>query len=744
MILRWIPAAAAIVFPMLLFGGVAHAQSCLPSDSERPKIALVLGGGGARGAAHVGVIKALEELQVPIDYIVGTSMGALVGGLYATGMNGDELTTLMTEINWAEMFSDKARRQDRPFRRKRDDDFGLYGSKVGLSKGSSRLRVGALAGQNIQFLLESLVGVREQTDNFDDLPVPFRAIAADILSAEVVVLDGGGLATAMRSSMALPGVFDPVEYGAKLLVDGGVLMNMPVSVAKDLGADVIIAVDVGSPLAGKEQVKNLFQVLYQLTGVVTIVNTRQQIALLGDDDLLLTPPIAAEIKTGSFESAADAIPAGYAEAMKNRAALERLSIDANQWETRQSAISMCVDGFPIVDFVKLNNQSRFSDEVISRRLHIEIGQLLDLPSLKDDIQTIYSLGFLQRVTFKIVEEGERTGVQIDVLQDTRGADYFEYGIGVSSSNFDSAFNMRLGYLKTNVDKHGSEFRALLQIGEDLGAAAELYKLVGPDMKYVFLPSVAVERSGLNIFDASGNKRSRVEVTQSRFSVGFGREFGNNALLLAGISTGSGDIGIEIGDPGFDGFEFDRGEFFLSADYDNQDSRYFPGEGSLARLRLTKSTSSLGADFEFEQLTSALMHAWTIDRHSFFAVVEADVSSDDPIPVQNLFRAGGFPRMSGYEYNELLGENFSMIAGGYRYKLLQNSFFPGYLGGTVEYGNVYRNKSDLFSDGILNGSIYLGIDSIIGPLYFGVGFAEGGRTVPFLSIGSIFTRESLTR
>jgi len=722
----------------------AHAEACLPQQADRPKIALVLGGGGARGAAHVGVIKALEELRVPIDFIVGTSMGALVGGLHATGMDGDELTALMTDLDWGEIFKDKTRRQDRPFRRKRDDNFGLYAAKIGLSEGSTRLRQGALAGQKIQFLLESLVGIRDRTSNFDDLPIPFRAIAVDILAAEVAVLDRGSLATAMRSSMALPGVFDPVRHNDQLLVDGGVLMNVPVSVAKDLGADVIIAVNVGSPLAGEEDVQNLFQIVYQLTGVVTIVNTRQQIALLDENDLLLSPPIDDAIATGSFDSAADAIPAGYDEAIKNRVALSRLSLDEDAWERRRTAMAMCIDGLPVIDFVTVNNRSRFSDEVIERRLNIEVGQPLDLQQLENSIQTIYSLGFLQRVTFELVEKGDQTGVELEVLQDTRGADYFEYGLGISSANFDSSFNLRLGYLKTDVDQYGSEFRGLIQIGENIGAMAELYKLLGPDMQYVFLPKFAAEKSNLNVFDGNGNKLAQARVNEGILSVGFGRQFGGDGLLLAGVKLGSGSIDINIGDPGFSGFDFDRGEYFLSLEYDHQDDRYFPGEGSFGRIGLVKSSRSLGAEQNFEQLSSVFMHAWTFDRHSFIAAIEADVSSDDVIPVQNLFRAGGFPRMSGFDYDELLGENFGMVLGGYRYQFLKGSLFPGYLGGTVEYGNVYRRSADLFSDGILNGSIYLGINSIIGPMYFGVGFAAGGRSIPFISIGSIFTRDSLTQ
>jgi len=735
-----------LIAVLTLSGGLrqAHAAMCLPEIEARPKIALVLGGGGARGAAHIGVIRALEELRVPVDFIAGTSMGALVGGLHATGMSADDLTEVMNNVDWDEMFTDKVNRLDRPFRRKRDDDLGLYAAKIGLSEGSSRLPRGAVAGQKIEFLLETLVGSREREGDFDDLPIPFRAVAADILTAEVVVMDSGSLAVAMRSSMALPAVFDPVEYDDRLLVDGGVLMNVPVSVGKDSGADVIIAVDVGSPLAPKEDVQNILQILYQLTGVVTVVNSRQQVALLGDDDFLFFPPIDDKITTASFARAAGAIPAGYSEAMKHRSGLSRLTISEDAWQQRQAAIKLCVDGPPIIDFVRVNNQSRFSDEAIDRRLTIATGQELDLESLQQQLQNVYSLGFLQSVTYKIVEEGELTGVQIDVLPDSRGTAFFEYGLGISSSNYSSNFNIRLGYLKTDVGRNGGEFRGLAQIGQDLGGMMELYMPLSSSLKYVFVPRIAAERTDVNVFDDNGNRLAQMDIKEFVAQLGIGREFGNNALIMTGIRSGSGNVDIGIGDPGFPAFDFERGEYFVRAQYDSQDHRYFPGLGSLAKVEFRWSTPSLGADQEFEQISTVYLHAWTAGRHSFMAGTEIDVSSDDAIPVQSLYRAGGFPRMSGFEYNELLGENFGMLITGYRYKMLEGSFFPGYLGGTIEYGNVHADSADLFSDPILNGSIYLGIDSLLGPLYLGVGFGEGGRRVPFLSIGSIFARDSLVR
>ena len=217
------------------------------AEITRPKIGLVLGGGGARGAAHIGVIKKLEEFNIPVDYVAGTSMGSLVGAFYATGMNADELDRTANSLEWDDLFNDNVQRADRPFRRKRDDDLSLIGPKFGVGRNSFLLRRGAISGQKISFLFESLVHDRVQVDDFDDLPVPFRAVAADIAIGRVVVLDSGNLALAMRSSMSVPGVFDPVELNGHLLVDGGIVNNVPVDVVRAMGADRLIVVDVSSP-----------------------------------------------------------------------------------------------------------------------------------------------------------------------------------------------------------------------------------------------------------------------------------------------------------------------------------------------------------------------------------------------------------------------------------------------------------------------------------------------------------------
>lgn len=729
---------------ILLASQPTFAAQCLAPDDGRPKISLVLGGGGARGTAHIGVIRALEELRVPVDYIAGTSMGALVGGMMATGMTADEMEAVITHIDWPNMFKDNVARKEEPFRRKRDDDLGLYGAKIGLSEGGTTLPRGAVAGQKIDFLLESVVSRRTRANNFDELPIPYRAVAVDILSAEAVVLGEGQLSTAMRSSMSLPAIFNPVEMGDRLLVDGGVLMNVPVSVGKEMGGDIVIAVNVGSPLAPKEKVKNMLQILGQLTGVVTVVNTREQLALLDENDLLVVPPLGDNITTGSFDKGVEAIPIGYDETMKQRDKFAALSISEAAWQERRSRLDLCSDDAPVIDYVRLENESRFTDDVIQTRIHVATGAPVDLDDLQHDVQRIYSLGFLESVSYRIEEESGRTGLVIHVEDDSRGTDFLEYGFGLRTADGESDFSLRLGYLKTDVGSKGGEFRGMVQLGEFLGGQAELYLPFGKELDWILAPAVTFEESRVKSFDSAGNQLAEYDLTNKVADLSGGYEFGTHSAIFAGARWGSGRADVRVGDPSLEPFDYDIGEYRVRYTFDTLDDRYFPKSGYLANIGINHSDQSLGADQEFEQAQLSVFGAWTVNRHSFFAGVEYDISSDDEIPIYALYSAGGFPRLSGYQYGELVGENLGLIMTGYRYQMLENSFFPGYVGATLEYGNVSRDQADVFDDGLVNGSVYVGFDSIIGPFYVGVGVAPGGRYSGFMTIGSIFINNSLIK
>lgn len=316
--------AAALVY-LLLPHHLAAAAPAAPPPAQRPRIGLALSGGGARGIAHVGVLQVLEEHRIPIDFVAGSSMGAVVGGLYASGLSPAQLDSVISAIDWMEAFADRIPRSDRSFRRKRDDDLYLVKHKPGLREGRLRFPPGMLDGQRIDLLLKRLSLPMVTVRNFDSLAVPYRAVAADIVTGEAVVLDHGDLALAMRSSMSIPAVFAPREVDGRLLVDGGVTNNFPIVQVRRMGADVVIAVDIASPPQKREDLESIVQIALQVAMMSSDRNKEQQVASLGPDDVLIRPELGS-ITVASFDRADEAIPIGRQAAQAALPALERLAV----------------------------------------------------------------------------------------------------------------------------------------------------------------------------------------------------------------------------------------------------------------------------------------------------------------------------------------------------------------------------------------------------------------------------------
>ena len=280
---------ATFVVLLLVLAALWTAPVALATESGRPRIGLALGGGGARGIAHIGVLKRLEEMRVPVDCIAGTSMGSIIGGLYASGMSLDQMSATLQDIDWPQIFTDGPPRADLPFRVKEEQRV-LLNAEVGLKQGKVQLPKGLLEGQNLLLLLEELSLPAASVHDFDKLRIPYRAVAADLATGEAVVLGSGELAKAMRASMSIPSALVPVELNGKILVDGGVANNVPVNVARELcRPDVIIAVNVGAPLAPADQLTSVLSVTEQLTNFLTVGNTNQQLRTLGRKDVLIVP-----------------------------------------------------------------------------------------------------------------------------------------------------------------------------------------------------------------------------------------------------------------------------------------------------------------------------------------------------------------------------------------------------------------------------------------------------------------------
>ncbi|MEE4382444.1 MAG: patatin-like phospholipase family protein [Pseudomonadales bacterium] len=736
---------AVTISGVAAFAGAPAMAQCLQPETNRPTIGLVLGGGGARGSAHIGVIRVLEELNIPVDCVAGTSIGSLIGAMYATGMTADELEEVMLGLDWDDLFVDDTQREDQPFRRKRDDNFALYGPKLGLGADSATIRTGVISGQKLSFVFESLVASRVQIDDFDELPIPYRAVSADIVTGEQVVLDRGDLAVAMRASMSVPGVFAPVPWYGHTLVDGGIVNNVPVDVVRDMGADVLIVVNVGSGLLTSDELDSALAIVAQMTNLLIQNNTDDQLETLGAEDVLISPPLGKDVSSGDFAKSAVGIRIGYAAADGARPTLAKLGVSGADYGAHRRNVAGRVTSAPIIDFVRLDNQSRFADEALLTLLDdVPVGEPLDPASLDQQIRGIYALGFMDLVRYEVIEENGGHGIVVHAGQDPRGTKLLEWGADYFGGDNSSAVNLRVGYLDTAIDDFGSEARLLAQLGEDPALYGFLYKYVNPALRLFVVPTLAAERRVLTTFDANGNALQENQVTQFGGSIGIGRELGRSAAVSVGIQAFTGDVEVRTGQPGQPNYDYDGVEYFAKAIYDRLDDRYFPGDGQFLNASFRTSDETLGADDDFDQLSVDGFLAETRGAHSALLGARYNVTTNGAAPIYAQFRAGGFTRLSGLQPGELVGSNFGMVLGGYRYRFGGSGLLPAYAGMTVEYGNVTQDRDDLFERGILGGSAYIGYRSPIGPLYLGVGVAEGDRELVFLRIGNIFGDASIGR
>ena len=402
-----------LALALSLLSTPAQATHCVASHAtDRPHIGLALGGGGARGYAHVGVLKFLEERRIPVDYVAGTSMGSIVGGFLASGMRADEIRDLIEVTDWNERFTGEPPRQLEPIRRKGDDELGLFGPVFGVGRESSFLPGGVVAGQNILLLFEQAIGQRVQVNDFNRLPIPFRAVATDIVTGQVVILAQGSVSAAMRASMAVPGAFDPVRRDGKVLVDGGLVRNLPVDVVREMGAEIVIAVDVGTRLMPAERIGDVLSVVEQMTSLMIIQNTERQIESLHSGDILIRPELGFEVLSSDFDRFDEVMPLGYDAAVVAGERLQSLALSEADYAAWRRGIQACEGGLPEIQFVRLDNRSRFSDAVLRDMIHVREGQPLDTRQLEADLQRIHALGFIRLATYEVVEEDGKSGVQI--------------------------------------------------------------------------------------------------------------------------------------------------------------------------------------------------------------------------------------------------------------------------------------------------------------------------------------------
>jgi NTE family protein len=728
----------------LLLAAPAAAEDPAPEALSRPRVGLVLSGGGARGLAHVGVLKVLEEQRVPIDAIAGTSMGAVIGGLYASGMTAAEIETLVRTLNWNSAFRDRPPRGDLNFRRKQDDREYLVRFPLGVKSGEFRVPRGLIQGQRLTQILRRETVAVAGIDDFDRLPTRFRALATDLETGERKVLARGDLAQAMRASLSAPGVFAPVELDGRLLVDGGLVENLPVDVAKEMGVDVVIAVDVGFQPVGRRDLNSALAVSNQMLTIMIQRETQRQRELLSASDLLIEPALGNMLSM-DFTAVDRTIEQGTTATRAQAARVAALGIDDAGWQAYVAARSGREAITPTVQFVRADPRSQRYRERIDAKFTPEVGKPLNPAAMERRVSQLYGDGNFELLDYKVVRDGELSGVEVSARRKSWGPNYLRFGLELQDDfEGSNSFNAGVRVLVTEVNQYGAEWQTDLRVGENPQFLTEFYQPIGYASDWFVAPRLLVERRNFDIIDED-ERLATYRIRNREFGLDLGRQFGSWGELRAGMLWGEGSQDLLVGDPDDPDLpprtDFDRGEFVARLSVDRMDDVYFPRHGELFTLQWNGPRESLGADSDADRVSADWTLARSLGRNTFVLSMSGGANVSGPELVQDFYTLGGLFNLSGLSPDAISGPHFA-IAKSIAYRRIgsgDKGFLnvPTYLGVSLELGNVWNRRADIsFDSARVNGSAFLGFDTFLGPVYLAAGFDEGGERSFYLLLGRI--------
>jgi NTE family protein len=739
---QWVNAAESVAAPNSAGAPATEAAQV------RPRICLVLSGGGARGMAHIGVLKVLEELKVPIDCIAGTSMGAVVGGLYASGMTAAQIDATMRSVDWQEAFRDAPPRRDLAFRRKQDDRNFLVRLPLGLKHGKILLPKGFIQGQKLQETLRQLTLPFSNSTDFDALPTPFRAVATDLVTGKAVLLDKGDLSIAMRASISAPGLFAPVETQGLLLVDGGLAENLPIDVARQMHADILIVSDVSFPLQSRSALDSALSISNQMLAILVRKDADRQRATLSTSDILIEPPLGTASST-DFTAAISTIAAGENAARGMLGRLEALRVGDvayNDYLVRRAARE---PGLPAIKFVRVDEQSKRYEKTIMAEMQPLVGKPLSVDAVGKRITDLYGLGNFETLDYALVDQGQgadaETGIEIRARRKSWGPTYVRFGLDLED-NFqgNSRYNAAARFILTELDNLGGELVTDVQIGSDPRVASEFYQPLNATRTWFIAPSLRVEARDLQIYDKDleiADYRDR----EAEAAFDIGRTLGNWGEIRVGYHRTNGATHLRLGDPNLVEQQYNNGELFVKFSYDRLDNLHFPREGQQFTLQWDANRTDLGGDTAFDKVQADWLMARSLGRNTLLLWASAGSvvgGTIKPTAVPNFFPLGGFFNLSGLAPNSLFGPDYAIARAIYFRKIGRGGEgffeFPAYIGMSLEMGNTWQTRSDMsFGSTHKDASLFLAFDTFLGPVYLGSGYDTAGHSAYYLFLGRTF-------
>ena len=735
------PASVLLLCLLTCTATVVLADQRPDAESPRPRVAVVLGGGGAHGVAHLGVLQELERQRVPIDLVVGTGFGGIIGGLYASGMSVSEIDDFLFETDWDNIFNPDTRREDLSFRRKRDDEDFLIKYRVGIKDGHAQLPTSLVPNEKLAQLLQSVTANTKGIESFDALPVPFRTVAMDLLTGDEIVLRSGALDRAILATASSPGTFPPVQIGERSLITGSLVNNLPVDVARQWGADVIIVVDIGVYIRTEDDLSSIFAIVNQVSHLLQQKNSQASIMQLGDSDILIQPDLLTYKETdvsdprGNIDKGARSVAASadkFAEIRLDEQYYASLNADR---VARRS-----LD--PIISSIELDNDSKVDDAVILAQLSQPLNEPLDKELLEQDLRNIYGIGAFSSVQFNLRDQGDSSVLELRTVESQAGNRFWRFGISLQDDlEGNSAYTGSASMTWTNLNRLGAEWRNVFRLGERQQVSTEFYQPVVRTGRYFLSVGGGFTERNINSF-ADGEIVGQSRIQELTGQLRFGRIFGNSGQVTVGLLRGTGSTEANIGSD-IPSADFDIGGYTAAAAYDTFDNIYFPKKGSRGQLGWVGQRQSAGASSDVDIVSGNIGTAKTWGVQTLIGGITVQSQLNAVAGAQNLVTTGGLFQLSGFQRDELSGRHTAVGRAIY-YRTIRTNPLRGfldatlYVGGSLELGNAWQDSSEIsFGNTLTAGSLFLGADTFIGPVYLAGGLAEGGNSALYLFVGRPF-------
>lgn len=702
--------------------------------ADRQRTALVLGGGGARGSAHIGVLEVLEREHIPVDCVVGTSMGGLVAGSYAAGLSPKAMREKLAKADWTDMFLDLADYSQVSYRKKKISGPYLAGTEIGITKNGMQIQPGMVAGEKIKLFFNQLVDADLGEREIQELPLPLAIVATDIGTGERVVLRSGSLTKAMRATMSVPGLMAPVELDGRKLVDGGLVDNVPVAVARELcGADRIIAVNVGSPLRPAESIGSLLSVTGQMIGILTQQNVHTSLSSLREGDIYIAPELG-DITATDFVHYEEAADVGKAAAEKQIATLRNLSVGGQAYSAWRHKMRDQRKREILIDKVVIAPVTLVHPEYVERQIEQQEGEMLDRVKLEQDLIRTYGDGFYESVDYRVITEDQKNVLEITAKTKQWSADYVVFGFSLESEHKEgSNFNVRSAYRNTWLNSYGGEFFTAVNLGNQPSFEVDYYQPLNHRQSVFVEPSYFRERETIGLFaDDRELATYNLDRAHSDFLLGANIGIFGEATLGWREYNIKGDA--EVSTIPLPNVDEDYGGTMFALNMDKRNRLYFPSRGWLSNISVFDSDEE-----NYTKLSVDISGAYKLGEYVIAARTAYGGSLHGDLPFYDSMMLGGFLNLSGYASSQILGDDTyyahvraERIIG--RMPLgLNGDMRIGFALEAATLGVNYTIEDE--GEWLDSGVIYLGGETPLGPLYLGYGFTFDGNYNLYFKLGA---------